>query len=458
MNSESKRLFSYLLLTAILAIAGSQNLAARQTDGAAKSDNSQASNSLGGLPSSGPATDLSQGAFQPTVPPKASQASDFQQGNGFQQGFEYGFQIQEATSPSVGSGKSQNTPRVAIRTDRAPSSSDRPAENATASFIDPAGREFAPGTVMADVGGYPIFRADVMADINQLIEANMAAAPESIKAQQRELALPIAVDRAIEQKLLFVDAIRSLPEPEKLAEVKQSIRDQFAELRLPELLKNLDAKTPAEAETRLRKLGTSLRQARESWVNGQLAGFFVRDKININPEITHFEMLEYYNEHREDFHFPAQVRWEQIMVRFDRFPSRQEAWQRLGELGNEVVYGANFVAVARKSSQGFEAEKGGYHDWTTQGSLVHEKVDEALFSLPVNRLSDRIESKTGFHIVRVIERKNEGHVSFSKCQAEIRKKIKSEKQNAALKEYVEKLKQEIPVEKFVSQADPTQPR
>ena len=280
----------------------------------------------------------------------------------------------------------------------------------------------------------------------------MAGAPEAIKNQQREMAIPVAVDRAIEQKLLFVDAIRSLPEPGKLAEVRQSIRDQFTELRLPEILKNLKVQNPAQAEAKLRKLGTSLRQARDAWVDGQLAGFFVRDKINMNPEISHFEMLEYYNANRKDYHFPAQVRWEQIMVRFDKNANKEAAWMKLGELGNEVVYGANFSAVARKSSDGFEAEKGGYHDWTRQGSLVHEKVDEALFKLPVGRLSDRLESKIGFHIVRVIERKNEGYVPFNECQKEIKEKIKKQKQNEALQEYVEKLKKEIPFEKFVAEA------
>lgn len=374
-------------------------------------------NSLGGLPAS---------ENPQSAKPGASLNS------GFQQGFAQGFQ-------------DQNNPRVAAN----------PNLKRKNFNTEPVGKEFAPGTVVAKVGGYPIFRADVMADINQLIEANMAGAPESIKAQQRELGLPIAVNRAIEQKLLFVDAIRSLPEPEKLAELKQSIRDQFAELRLPDLLKNLKAKSPAEAEAKLRKLGTSLRQAREAWVNGQLAGFFVRDKINMNPEISHFEMLEYYNKHRQDYHYPAKVRWEQIMIRFDKCASKEEAWKKLGELGNEIVYGANFVAIAKKSSHGFEADKGGYHDWTTKGSLVHDQVDEALFTLPINRLSDRIESKIGFHIVRVIERKNEGYVPFNECQAEIMEKIKTQKQNQALKDYVEKLKKEIPIEKFVKGPDST---
>ena len=311
------------------------------------------------------------------------------------------------------------------------------------------GSEFKPGTVVANVGGYPIFRADVIADINQLIEANMPGAPEAFKNEQREKALPFAVERAIEQKLLFVDAVRTIPDQSKMPEVIASIREQFTELRMPEMMKNLKVETPAEAEIKLRKLGTSLRQAREAWVNSQFAGFFVKDKINMKPEITHFEMLEYYNANRKDYYIPAAVRWEHIQVNFDKHASKEAAWQAIGQIGNEIVYGANFAAVAKKSSDGFNSDKGGFNDWTTQGSIVHEKVDEAIFSLPVGTLSDRMESKVGFHIVRVLERRNEGYIPFSESQDKIKAKIKKQKQDESLKKYIETLKKEIPVERYL---------
>ncbi len=89
------------------------------------------------------------------------------------------------------------------------------------------------------------------------------------------------------------------------------------------------------------------------------------------------------------------------------------------------------------------------NDWTTKGSIVHEKVDEAIFSLPVENLSDRIESKVGFHIVRVLERRNEGHIPFSESQDKIKAKIKKQKQDESLKKYIETLKKEVPVERYL---------
>ena len=74
-------------------------------------------------------------------------------------------------------------------------------------------------------------------------------------------------------------------------------------------------------------------------------------------------------------------------------------------MGNAVLRGASFAVVARRESNGPRAEDGGRYDWTNQGSLASEKLDHAIFSLPVDVMSDIIEDQFGFHIVRVVERK-----------------------------------------------------
>ena len=51
-------------------------------------------------------------------------------------------------------------------------------------------------------------------------------------------------------------------------------------------------------------------------------------------------------------------------------------------------------------------------------------LDEAIFTLPLNRLSEIIEDDRGVHIVRVLERTEGGHQSFESVQDSIREKIK----------------------------------
>ena len=138
------------------------------------------------------------------------------------------------------------------------------------------------------------------------------------------------------------------------------------------------------------------------------------------------------------------ARWEKLTVRFDRCASKQEAWAALGNMGNEVLR-APLQAVAHRQSQGIDAAEGGYHDWTSCGSLASETLDQAIFTLPVGRLSERLEDSEGFHIVRVIERTEAGRVPFEQAQFDIKETLRKEHIKSQITTYVAKLKQEIPV-------------
>ena len=136
------------------------------------------------------------------------------------------------------------------------------------------------------------------------------------------------------------------------------------------------------------------------------------------------------------------------MIRFDRAGSRDEAKKQVAELANQIVYGANLAAIAKKSSQGFRAADGGQHDWTSKGALVLKELDEAIFSLPVGELSDVIETSDGFHVIRVLERTESTHKPFLEAQVDIKKQLLEERRNLAFKKHLEKLRDQIPVEYF----------
>ena len=69
-------------------------------------------------------------------------------------------------------------------------------------------------------------------------------------------------------------------------------------------------------------------------------------------------------------------------------------------------------------------------------------LDDAIFSLPVGVMSKILQDDDGFHIVRVIERKDAGRTSFVDAQGGIREKIQETRRDAEVKEYLERLKNE----------------
>ena len=112
---------------------------------------------------------------------------------------------------------------------------------------------------------------------------------------------------------------------------------------------------------------------------------------------------------------------EKMLVRFDGFPSKQEACVAWAAWATRCC-GVPLRAVVQRQSQGIDAKDGGYHDWTTRASLASEVLDQAIFTLPVGRLSERLEDSEGFHIVRVVERTEAGRVPFEQTQVDIKEK------------------------------------
>ena len=84
---------------------------------------------------------------------------------------------------------------------------------------------------------------------------------------------------------------------------------------------------------------------------------------------------------------------------------------KAGRLRAEIAGGADFAAVARRASEDTSGAAGGALGWVKAGQLVAE-VDRLAFSLPSGQLSEVVQSRLGFHVVRVEERLPSGLLPF----------------------------------------------
>lgn len=310
------------------------------------------------------------------------------------------------------------------------------------------GMSFEPSHLLAVVGTEPIFVGDLLLEVNQTIENYMPTAPEEVKEQQRPMLIKRLLPKYIEQKLLLVDTLQQLPEEVDFEEIVEQAVKEFDNNAMEKMMEGFGVSSTIEFDAILRAQGSSLRKLRRSWSIDQLVRFFLQQKIKVDNEVSHADMLEYYHEHLDEYAFSAKSRWQQVMVKFSEAGSRAKAKQKIVEIGNQIVYGASMEAVAKKESDGFRSSEGGIHDWTNQGSLASKELDEAIFTLPVGVLSDVIETSRGFHIVRVIERTDAGTKPFLDAQVGIREKLLAQRQAKMVEEHMKKLRKEIPVEVY----------
>jgi parvulin-like peptidyl-prolyl isomerase len=335
---------------------------------------------------------------------------------------------------------------------------------------------FEPAQIIARVGDKAIFYGDVAPTVNQILEPALAKAKSDVERQQIEQAREVLVKNVlrqqIENKLMYLEFEREMLRhiggdaenlnttrremdkkiaegfEESLAKVRQELAKAGPEetqallrrdaiiARLAILMKEHQAETLGDLDNLLRRYGTSLAQQVRQFGESELGKQMMYKNIRRDPEVTHQEMLDYYRQHAEDYFLPAKARFEILSVRFANFRDRNEAWNAICAMGNEVYYGKPLGTVARQSSQEPQASQGGQYDWTTKGSLASKPIDHAVFSLEPGKLSQVIEDERGFHIVRVLERQQEGYVSFLDAQPKIKDAIKSKKREEDYKKFL----------------------
>lgn len=298
--------------------------------------------------------------------------------------------------------------------------------------------------VIARVGPEIVLAADVMPVVNDWLSRNAHKySPEELE-QARLYLIRQALKGLIDTKILVLRVKQKVPK-EGYDRIMEKLGGIFEKEELPKLIERAGVSTRAELEAKLCELGSSVERERVAFSERMLSQQWVRQQINLEPEITHQEMLNYYQQHRDAFEYPARARWEMILVRFSSYPSKAEAYRAIAAMGNAVLDGEPFAEVARRGSEGATAKHGGAYDWTTRGSLKSKIIDEAIFTLPVGQLSRILEDERGFAIVRVIERQEAGRVSFEEAQVKIRERLKKQHIERQIKEYLNEARKGIKV-------------
>jgi len=299
--------------------------------------------------------------------------------------------------------------------------------------------------VVARVGSEVVLESDLLTP--KALEWLEGAAAELTPEQIRELRLQICrqvIDPHVETLLVFNDALREIPS-DKLPEVRRSVDKAFDENILPQLVREANLSTAVEYERSLRAKGQSLERMRKQFFERGLAQEWLRKNSRVDEEIPHGDMIAWYQNNITEFEYPARAKFEAITIKTAGRRSRQEAWDMLAGMGNEVLAGRPFAEVAKARSEGPTAQAGGAFDWTCKGSLASKPLDEAIFSLPVGELSTIIEDETALSIVRVVERQEAGRTPFLEAQVQIRQTLREERRRKQQDSYLAKLRDQTPV-------------
>jgi len=340
---------------------------------------------------------------------------------------------------------------------------------------------FKPTTVLATVGSEYIMAGDLLPQVEMVMWNFIQDIPpaELTKyrndiARQKEILLTTLLQQSIDAKVLYVafrkslkpDELETLDEridsvstaafddalEEMLPRVKTADKKELKQLRqedmhlaqLSILMVADEAETMHELDQILRRFGSSYDMEKMRFAEVNFGRQLIVENVNLQEEITHQQMLDYYNKNIVDYQFNTKARWQQLSILYKNH-SQQEAYRLVCEMGNRVLNGAPFEEVAKQFSEDLKANNGGNYDWVEPGNLVSKQLDQAIFNLPVNRMSPVITNDKGVHIIRVVERTVAGKQAFVKVQNDIKDQLRIVRRNKAVQEYIAKVKLQVPV-------------
>jgi peptidyl-prolyl cis-trans isomerase C len=173
----------------------------------------------------------------------------------------------------------------------------------------------------------------------------------------------------------------------------------------------------------------------------------VGEKIVVSDE----DVKKYYDDNPNFFKQPEQVRASHILIKVE--PTAEEAEKaaaqlRIGEIKQKLDEGGDFAELAKEFSEGPSGPRGGDLNYFGRGQMV-PPFEEAAFALEVGQVSDVVETRFGYHLIKVSDKKEGTATPFDEIKEKIQQFLKSQKMNEEVGNYIGVLKEKAAVESFL---------
>ena len=319
---------------------------------------------------------------------------------------------------------------VAVAEEKAPPASVEPNAAAPGKMSTPT-----LDTVVVTVNGFGIMNSQLEAAIApRLAQASGQIQPQFIE-QYKEQLKKQAVDNLIIQHLL----------DEQIEKRKIVVAEKDIDAEIDKILEQ-QSLNRADFESLLAASGQNIEQIKTRIRSGlgyqKLMDAEFADKTDFNDASA----KEYYDENTKEFTQPEQVRASHILMgtrqtdpNADPNQIKVAAKAKADELLKQIKQGADFAELAKANSDCPSAKDGGDLEFFARGQMV-KPFEDAAFAMKPGQISDVVETPFGFHIIKVTDRKEAGTVSFEEAKEKILEKLKAEKQQDLIMEFIESLK------------------
>ena len=300
----------------------------------------------------------------------------------------------------------------------------------------------------ADPGGRVV--EEIIARVNNEIitkseyDKSLASAEDDAKQECENRCTPQQLATATDERKK--SALRDLIDQALLVQrgkdmsisVETDVIKQLDQIRIQNKLPDMDALEKAVTSQGL-NWEDFKNNIRSHLITQKVIGQEVGSHINI-PES---ESKKFYEEHKAEFIGPESVALREIVVSTDgkKEADLPDLRKKAETARKRVDDGEDFSEIAKRMSDGTTKEQGGYLGIYKRGELA-KPIEDKVFSMKKNGLTDVLETKQGFLILQVLEHYDEGQQSFDKVKEKIMNQLYETRMQPALRDYLKTLREQ----------------
>jgi peptidyl-prolyl cis-trans isomerase C len=303
----------------------------------------------------------------------------------------------------------------------------------TTTSVEPTAPEEPFANVAVTVNGIDITEEELQKvlqpQLARMAQQNQKLPPglkETLEKQFRQQILDqLILRQLLEEKAKETNIVIS--EEDVINQIKKLLATQGSQMTL-EQFKKITAESGRSFDEIKKQVEKGM--VYQKIVDSQWAG-----KINITEE----DAKKHYDDNPTQF---KQVRASHILINPKELPAGPDPNQQKAiakakaeDLLKQIKEGANFAALAKANSDCPSSAQGGDLGFFPRGKMA-APFEKAAFALETGKLSDIVETRFGYHIIKVTDRKD----SFERFKDEILNILAQKKQGELTNKYIDSLK------------------
>jgi peptidyl-prolyl cis-trans isomerase C len=259
---------------------------------------------------------------------------------------------------------------------------------------------------------------------------------KGFSSEKRMSYRPQALERMIEKELFYQEAVKR----------KLTIDEALIEKEREKTIKRLGGKD--NYTVALKRAGLSNEQYRSNLRRKHLIERIIDVEVKDKAKASDKDVKSYYEKNKKRYMRPEARKITHILIKVAPTATAEERKlkkARAQKVIDEIKAGKDMSVIAWDYSDGKYRVKGGDLGLVHRGRLDPD-LEKEVFQLEPNQLSNIIETRYGYHVVRVEEIKASEQLDLKDVSKRINKELTEKKEKQLRKTLVEKLKTKAQIE------------